>query len=86
MNKRVAFTLIFGFMTVMLNGCATRDELQEWLKHPTHFASGQHMGFSLRNPGDTPTPNVTRKDINAAQEETWWGKVILVKPEQIFEN
>ena len=30
-------------------GCATSEEWREWRSHSSHFASGQHMGFSLRN-------------------------------------
>jgi hypothetical protein len=84
--KQNALALILGGVAIMASGCATSEEWQEWRSHPTHFASGQHMGFSLRNQGENPTPKVTRQDINAAQGELWWGKLIVVSPEQIFER
>ena len=30
-------------------GCATGEEWATWKAHPTHFASGEHMFFSVRN-------------------------------------
>jgi hypothetical protein len=50
-----------------------------------HFASGQHGSFSLQNNKDGSNPRVSPLDIEAAKTEKWWGKVITVKPEQIFE-
>jgi hypothetical protein len=35
---------------------------------------------------DGSNPRVSRLDIEAAKTESWWGKVITVKPEQIFES
>jgi hypothetical protein len=29
---------------------------------------------------------VTRTDVEAARQESWWGKAITVSPEQIFQN
>ena len=85
MRKRLLFALMLGG-ALAASGCATSEEWEEWRKHPTHFASGQHMGFSLRHTGENPAPNVTKRDIEAARAETWWGKVIIVSPEQIFGN
>ena len=66
-------------------GCATSEEWQDWRGHPTHFASGHHGVFSLQNNSDGTNPRVSRLDIAAAQAESWWGKAITVRPEQIFE-
>ncbi len=66
-------------------GCATPAEWQEWRAHSSHFASGQHGIFSMRNNPDSSSPRVSRADLNAAQAGTGWGKVITVSPEQIFE-
>ena len=52
-------------------GCATSTEWQEWRDHTTHFASGQHGVFSLRNNRDGSNPRVSRADIAAAQTESW---------------
>ena len=85
MRRGIAFALMLG-VVVVTGGCATSEEWAEWRAHPTHFASNQHMGFSLHHTGANPTPNVRRHDIDAAQKESWWGKAILVSPDQIFEN
>jgi len=65
------------------SGCASRDEWATWKTHPTHFASGAHMGFSVRN-RETGTPRVRRQDIALARDEGWWGKPITVSQEQIL--
>ncbi|OLB94468.1 MAG: hypothetical protein AUH30_17570 [Candidatus Rokubacteria bacterium 13_1_40CM_68_15] len=74
-----AALLVFG------SGCATRDEWATWKTHPTHFASGAHMGFSVRN-RTTGTPRVTREDITLARDESWWGRPVTVSQEQILER
>lgn len=82
MHSRLMVVLGIGLAAA---GCATSTEWQEWRDHTTHFASGQHGIFSLRNNRDGSNPRVFRADIAAAQTESWWGKVITVSPEQIFE-
>ncbi|HKZ05983.1 MAG TPA: hypothetical protein VJU81_10975 [Methylomirabilota bacterium] len=66
-------------------GCATSEEWAEWRAHSSHFASGQHATFSMRNREGT-APRVARADIDAARSENWWGKAITVSPDQIFQN
>lgn len=85
MHSRLTVVLGIGLL-VAAGGCATSTEWQEWRDHTTHFASGQHAVFSLRNNRDGSNPRVSRGDIAAAQTESWWGKVITVSPEQIFES
>ena len=85
MRRGIVFALMLG-VVVVTGGCATGEEWAEWRAHPTHFASNQHLGFSVRHTGESPTPSVRRGDIDAAQKESWWGKAILVSPDQIFEN
>jgi hypothetical protein len=75
MHSRLTVVLGIG-LWVSAAGCATAT---------THFASGQHGIFSLRNNRDGSNPRVSRADIAAGQTESWWGKVITVSPEQIFE-
>ena len=79
-------SLIVLGLWVAAAGCATSAEWQDWRGHTTHFASGQHGIFSLRNNRDGSHPRVSRADIAAAQTESWWGKAITVTPEQIFES
>jgi hypothetical protein len=63
-------------------GCATSPEMATWREHPTHFASGTHAWFSLRN--DTSSrPEVTRTDVSRARAEAWWGDPVTVSADQI---
>jgi hypothetical protein len=63
-------------------GCATSPEMATWRAHTTHFASGDHALFSLRNDLES-RPRVTRMDLNRAQNEAWWGDPVTVGPDQI---
>ena len=67
-------------------GCASTEEWTTWKEHPTHFASGEHMFFSVRNQGDNSSAKVTRQDIALARNEGWWGKPITVSQEAIQER
>ena len=77
--------LLVGSVLVAVTGCATGEEWTTWKAHPTHFASGEHMFFSVRNREGT-APRVTRQDITLARNEGWWGKPITVSQEQILER
>ena len=76
--------LLSGIMLVA-SACATSEEWSEWTKHPSHFATGDHLFFSFRNT-EGSAPRVTRSDINEAGTQQWWGKVITVSPEQIIQQ
>jgi Flp pilus assembly protein CpaB len=67
-------------------GCASTEEWTTWKEHPTHFASGDHMFFSVRNQADNSAAKVTRQDIALARNEGWWGKPITVSQEAIQER
>jgi hypothetical protein len=69
----------------LLAGCASSEEWATWKQHPTHFASGEHLVFSVRNREGT-TPRVTRENVALARSEGWWGKPITVSQEQILER
>jgi hypothetical protein len=83
MRTRILAVLFLGGVVTATGACATSEERAEWKKHPTHFASGDHLFFSLRNREGTQ-PRVTRSDMERARAEEWWGKTITVTPEQIF--
>ena len=76
--------LAVAAVVVGVSGCATGDEWATWRQHPSHFASGDHLSFSMRNSGSTA--KVTRTDISKARDEGWWGKPITVSQEQILER
>lgn len=83
MRTRMLAVLLLSGIVVTTGACATSEEWAEWRKHPTHFATGDHLFFSARNREGAP-PRVTRRDLELARAETWWGKTITVSPEQIF--
>jgi hypothetical protein len=70
-------------LLVLGSGCASQEQWATWKTHPTHFASGPHMGFSVRN-RETDQPRVTRQDIALARDEGWWGQPVTVSQEQIL--
>jgi hypothetical protein len=73
-------------VALVVGACASSEQWAEWRSHTTHFASGQHATFSLRNNEDGSNPRVTRADVEAARTETWWGRAITVNQDQIFQN
>jgi hypothetical protein len=70
---------------MVVAGCATNEEWATWKQHPTHFASGDHGFFSIRNRDET-AKRVTRQDISLARNQGWWGRPITVAQEQIQER
>ncbi len=85
MRSRILQAALILGVLFLTGACATSEEWAEWRKHPTHFASGQHATFSMRNT-EGSAPRVSRADIEAARTENWWGKTITVSPEQIFQQ
>jgi hypothetical protein len=63
-------------------GCATRQEMSTWVEHGTHFASGAHAFFSVRN-DMASRQEVTRTDLSRARSEAWWGDPVTVSPDDI---
>lgn len=85
MRSRILSAVLLGGTLVLTAACATSEEWAEWRGHPTHYATGQHLAFSWRNREGAPT-KVTRRDIEASRADSWWGKVITVNPDQVFQN
>jgi hypothetical protein len=83
MIKRVVLPLLGA--TALLAGCATSEEWETWKNQPAHFASTDHLYFSVRNQTGK-SPRVTREDIAAAREQGWWGRPVTVGQEQILER
>jgi hypothetical protein len=75
----IAMVLFAG----VLVGC-TANDWTTWKSHSTHFASGDHMTFSLKNQGKTP--HVSAADSRVAASQSWWGEPVVVRPDQIFQN
>jgi hypothetical protein len=80
------YATIVTSLIVVLGGCATSEEWRTWKAHPTHFSSGDHLYFSIRNREGSSRTTVTRQDIAAAQAQGWWGRAVTVSQEQIVER
>ena len=78
----VGLLVLAGVATVG-TGCATPRQRAEWARHSTHFASGEHMWFSLTNRDEKGAPHVTRGDLRTARAQSWWGDQVVVKPRQL---
>jgi hypothetical protein len=85
MRRRHVRSLLIGVGSLVVSACATGEEWATWKQHPTHFASGDHLVFSVRN-REGRSPRVTRQDIAMARSEGWWGQPITVAQEQILER
>jgi len=85
MRSKGVRLLLVGGALVAATGCATGEEWGIWRSNGAHFASGDHMFFSVRNREGTK-PTVTRKDITLARDQGWWGKPITVNQDQILER
>jgi hypothetical protein len=85
MRSKGVRLLLVGGALVAAAGCATGEEWNIWRSNGAHFASGDHMFFSLRN-RDRAKPTVTRKDITLARDQGWWGTPITVSQDQILER
>ena len=66
-------------------GCASSEEWNTWYTHRTHFASGDHMSFSVRTP-ESGAARVTRTQLALARDEGWWGKPITVGQADIVDR
>ncbi len=86
MSTRAMKALLVGGSILAAGGCATAEEWAEWRGHTSHFASDQHMGFSIRNDAQEANPRVTRSDVAAAQTQSWWGKAVTVESTKVFQN
>ncbi len=79
-----ALTVLLGSGALLVaGGCASGEEWQIWRSNTSHFASGEHVNFSMRNQG-SGGPNVKRDDIASAGNQNWWGKAVTVGSEQII--
>ncbi len=74
MRHRSFLPLMLGpFMlgiALLSTGCAaTHREWEVWRAHPTHYATSNHLAFSMSN-----APRVTPELMDQAKGEGWWGR------------
>lgn len=86
MTANFRSVVLGGGVLLAAVGCASHDEWATWKEHPTHFASTEHLRFSLKNSGTARNPVVSRTNIASARNEGWWGKPVTVPQEQILER
>ena len=84
MKSGAARFIVTAIVGTVLTSCATPQQWSDWKAHPTHFASGEHFAFSMKTSADTKV--VSRKDLEFAQAQSWWGTPITVAQSQVLER
>ena len=74
--KRVA---ALAALVLGVSACMSSKQWQTWSENTTHFASGDHLGFSARN-GNPRDPRVAPTDVKTAENERWWGEYVPPGP------
>jgi hypothetical protein len=77
-NLRWWLLLIVAVLFSM-SGCASSQDWAYWRNHPTHFATGGHMTFSMKN-DNVYYPTVTEADVKQAEAYGWWGDQVPPAP------
>ena len=85
MEKKASRVVLAVGAIAGLAGCPSGQEWSTWYDHRTHFASGEHMSFSVRTP-DTGPGRVTRTQLALARDEGWWGKPVTVAQAEILDR
>ena len=62
-------------LVLVSTGCATQREWGVWRSHSTHFATDDHLGFSVTN-AVAGAPLVTPELMTKAKGQGWWGRSI----------
>ncbi|HEV8584168.1 MAG TPA: hypothetical protein VGT02_04270 [Methylomirabilota bacterium] len=79
MERLQWWLLLLSAVMFSMSGCATLgDDWQIWSGHPVHFASGDHLAFSVKS--HETNASITETDTNSAAREEWWGRLV---PEEI---
>jgi hypothetical protein len=78
--------LILAGATILGAGCASQKQWTDWKQHSTHFASGDHMWFSMTHQTQKTPPGVARKDVDTARGQSWWGDQVAVRQSQLSQR
>ncbi|HEY7436955.1 MAG TPA: hypothetical protein VIE41_17570 [Methylomirabilota bacterium] len=73
MRHRTFLPLMLGLIFMSTGCAATHREWEVWRAHPTHFATDNHLGFSIKNTVGA-APQVTTELMDQAKGEGWWGR------------
>jgi hypothetical protein len=79
MERLQWWLLLLSAVMFSMSGCATGDDWHTWSGHSAHFASADHLAFSVKS-HDTST-SITEADTAAATREDWWGRLV---PEDVM--
>ena len=73
MRHRNSLPLVLGLLLLTTGCAATHREWEVWRAHPTHFATDNHLSFSVSNAVGA-APLVTPELMDRAKAEGWWGR------------
>jgi len=73
MRHRILLPLLLGSVILSTGCAATHREWEVWRAHRTHYATGNHMTYSMGNVFGRP-PRVTPEMMDQARSEGWWGR------------
>ncbi|MFI5328774.1 MAG: hypothetical protein ACHQ7H_21245 [Candidatus Rokuibacteriota bacterium] len=73
MRHRIFLPLLLGSVIVSAGCAATHREWEVWRAHPTHYATANHLSFSMGNMVGA-APRVTPEMMAQARSEGWWGR------------
>src|SRR5947209_2641712 len=82
MERLQWWLLLLSAVMFSMSGCSSTkawqgtalSDWQVWAQHSSHFASGQHLTFSIKS---HPTPaSISEADKAIAAREEWWGQLV----------
>jgi len=80
MERLQWWLLLLSAVMFSMSGCArltatlADDDWKIWMAHPTHFASTDHLAFSMKR--HPTTASITEADTTRAEREEWWGRLV----------
>ncbi len=84
MGIRIRVLLVLLTVVLGASACATSRQWAEASRHPSWFASWDHLRFSLAHQGHEATPRVTQTNVQEAKSQSWWGDPVAVRPDQVI--
>jgi hypothetical protein len=89
MRKGLWMTVLAVGLFALLSACSARTQLamEETKKNGAHFATWNHMGYSVNR--GTPE-STTKQDVELSKADncigtqkcSWWGEPVMVQPIQ----
>lgn len=73
MRHRIFLPLLLGSVILSTGCAATHREWEVWRAHRTHYATDNHLAFSMKNTVGA-APQVTPELMDQAKGEGWWGR------------